>query len=103
MSSLPLGPTSPTPTPTLTLTPTLSPAPPQTTQQGLAKRLEWIKSLVLHLVFTSSAATDAAAAEHVKLVLGSVHESITATQARTTDSALLTDLMMMQHVVSSKL
>jgi hypothetical protein len=58
---------------------------------------------VLHLVFTSSAATDAAATEHVKLVLGSVHESITATQARTTDSALLTDLMMMQHVVSSKL
>ena len=100
-----MGPTSQTPNPNPNPNPnlTLSLAPPQTTQQGLAKRLEWIKSLVLHLVFTSSAATDAAATEHVKLVLGSVHESITATQARTTDSALLTDLMMMQHVVSSKL
>ena len=71
--------------------------------QGLPKRLEWIKSLVLHLVSSAAVASDASAAAHISTVLGSVRDSITATQQRCTDSAVNTDLLILQHVVQSKL
>ena len=58
---------------------------------------------MLHLVSSSAVASDSAAAEHIKTVMGSVRDSITATQQRSADPALTTDLMILQHVVQSKL
>ena len=43
------------------------------------------------------------AVAHISAVLGSVRDSITATQQRCTDSAVNTDLLILQHVVQSKL
>jgi len=81
--------------------------------EGLSTRLDWIKNLVVHILFNSKAAEDdsdvaAQTAEYSAIVMNSVDESIIATQQRiqTTgesdkphNKAALTDLNMLSHFV----
>lgn len=70
--------------------------------QGLTKRLEWIKCLVMHLIFTSPISSSVSPV-HMRTVMSSVRDSITVTQAKCTDNSVLTDLTMLQHFVLTKL
>lgn len=84
-----------------------------TPQEGLPRRLEWIKNLVMHLI---SAAPDEEAAMHIKPVLTLVGESLNAAQARLLTeasdgsgvdaaglSSTVTDLRMLQLIVGSQI
>jgi len=81
--------------------------------EGLSVRLDWIKNLVVHILFNSKASEEdgdvtAQTAEYSAIVMNSVNESIVATQQRIQtagdvdkahNKAALTDLNMLSHFV----
>ena len=81
--------------------------------EGLSARLDWIKNLVVHILFNSKAedgVVDAQTDAYSTVVMNSVKDSIAATQARIhstgeadkpENKAALTDLIMLSHFVKN--